>query len=188
MNTFAQAGIFLIQAIGGIYLFIVLLRLLLPLVRADFYNPLSQFVVKATQYPLIPLRKLLPTVGRFDLACFVLAVVLQLLIYMLIISMQGIAITHIGALLLLSIVALVDRLLDIYFFGIIVLIIISWVAPHSHHPALSLVRQIIEPFMAPFRRLLPPMGGLDLSPMLAVIAIYVLRIFLSAFQQWLVGG
>ncbi len=188
MNTFAQAGIFLVQSLGGIYLFVILLRLLLPLVRADFYNPLSQFVVKATHYPLLPLRKILPTIGRLDLACLTLAIALQLIMYILIISMQGHAITQPALLLIVSIVALLDKLLDIYFFGIIIVIIVSWVAPYSNHPALSLVRQVIEPVMQPVRRLLPPMGGLDLSPMLVILAIYLLRIFLSGFQRWLIGG
>lgn len=181
-NAFSESGIFLIQTFGGLYLYIMLFRLLLPLVRADFYNPLSQFVVKATQYPLAPVRKILPTVGRLDLACLVLAIAIQWAILCAIYAMAGAPYTIMG-LLVPSPFLLAYKLLNIFFYGIIGSIIISWVAPYSHHPAVSLIRQVTEPVMAPFRKVLPPMGGLDLSPMLAMAAIYVCQIFLRSLMS-----
>lgn len=188
MSTFAQAALFLLQAIGGFYLFILLLRLLLPLVRADFYNPLSQFVVKATNIPLTALHKVIPMAGRFDIACLLYAIAIQLGIFVAVLALKGLVGATLFQLLIVSLIGLADRVLDIYFFGILIVIIASWVAPYSSNPALVLVRQLIEPAMAPLRKILPSMGGLDLSPMIAILAIYVLRIFLGGIQQWLVGG
>jgi YggT family protein len=179
MNPLSQIALFLINFVGGFYVTILLLRLLLPLVKADFYNPISQFVVKATAPVLLPLRKVLPIFGRFDTNTFLITVIIQALLLWGIVSLQG---QHYPALTIAisSLVFLANSLLNIYFYGIIIIIIVSWVAPQSNHPALMLVHQIIEPIMAPLRRILPPMGGLDLSPMLAMISIYILRILLSS--------
>jgi YggT family protein len=179
MNPLIQIALLLLNVVGGFYITILLLRLLLPLAKADFYNPISQFVVKATGPVLLPLKKVLPTLGRFDTNILLVTVLIQAALLWAITALQG---SHYPTLTILisSLVLLANSLLNIYFYGIIIIIIVSWVAPQSNHPALMLVYQIIEPVMAPLRRILPAMGGLDLSPMLAMVAIYILRILLSS--------
>ena len=177
MSTVTEISIYLIQAIANLYLLIVLIRLMLQLAKANFYNPLSQFVVKATALPLTPLQKLFPPIKNFNSGCLVLALLVQL------VAIQASALVHSGTLIPIimslswAVVGIASLILSIYFYGLFIVIILSWVAPQSHHPAIALLWQLMEPVMAPFRRLIPPMGGLDLSPIVLFLLINVLRIF-----------
>lgn len=185
MNTFAQAGTFLVQSLGSLYLAIVILRFLLQLVKADFYNPISRFLVSATHLPSKPIRKLLPTYRSFDLASLVLALLVQWLIIQISASINGLGI--INPLLALSwgAVGIISLVLNIYLYGLLVIIIVSWVAPHSQHPVLALINQIISPVMEPFRRIIPSLGGLDLSPIFMFLVINMLQIFLHGIANFL---
>jgi YggT family protein len=183
MNTAAEILSYVLQTVFGLYLVCVLLRLLLQLSRADFYNPISQFVVRVTNPLLIPLRRVIPPLGRVDTATLVLALSVQLTAVLLVLMLYG----HgpggplrVLAWCLLGIGALVVKM---YFFAILALIIFSWIAPQVHHPALALLYQITEPVMGPFRRLLPPLGGLDLSPILVFVVINVLEILLRGLAR-----
>jgi len=169
---------YLLQTFLGLYLIAMLLRFLLQLVRADFYNPISQFLVKVTNPLVIPLRRVVPGFGGVDVASLLLAVLLQ---------MAGIAAMvylHFGGLppftLLLvgGVLGVVGLLVNIYFFALLAMIILSWVAAGSRHPAIYLLYQLTEPVMAPFRKALPPMGGLDFSPILVFILINIIQIAL----------
>lgn len=183
MGTFSEILRYLLQSALGLFLFAVLLRMLLQLARADFYNPVSQFVVKVTQPVLAPLRRLVPPVGRLDTASLLLATGVQVLSIMIALALLGFRPGNallIVAWALLGIAALV---VNMYFFGILALIIFSWIAPHSHHPALALLYQLTEPVMGPVRRLLPPVGGLDLSPILVFVAINVVEILLRGLAR-----
>ena len=156
----------------------MLLRFLLQLVRADFYNPISQFLVKATNPVVVPLRRVIPGVGGLDLASLLLAVVLQLLAIVALMLLNGLPLPNPLVLILWSILGIVGLLVNIYFFALLAMIILSWVASGSNNPAIYLLHQITEPVMAPFRKLLPPMGGLDFSPILLFILINVIQIAL----------
>ncbi len=177
MSTVTEISIYLIQALANLYLLMVLVRLMLQLAKANFYNPVSQFVVKATALPLTPLQKIFPPFKNLNNACLVLALLVQLL------AIQASALVYNGALVPIAsslswaVLGIASLILNIYFYGLFIVIILSWVAPRSHHPAIALLWQLMEPVMAPFRRLIPPLGGLDLSPIVLFLLINILRIF-----------
>ncbi|MGC3100104.1 YggT family protein [Pseudomonas aeruginosa] len=169
LNT---AAIYILQTLGSLYLLIVLLRFILQLVRADFYNPLSQFIVRATKPLLNPLRRIIPGFGGIDLASLVLAILIQLVLMILILMLMGYGVGgFIMQLLIWSIIAVTSLFLKVFFFALILSVILSWVAPGSYNPGAQLVNQICEPLLMPFRKLLPNLGGLDLSPIFAFLAL-----------------
>jgi len=174
MNGPTTAAVYVIQTLGSLYLLVVLLRFVLQLVRADFYNPLSQFIVRATSPLLMPLRRVIPGFGGIDLASLVLAVLVQLLLMVITLMLLGVGVGNLAQLLVWSLIGVSSLFLKIFFFALIVSVILSWVAPGTHNPAAHLVHQICEPLLAPIRRFLPNLGGLDISPIFAFIALNLL--------------
>ncbi|WP_433737636.1 YggT family protein [Pseudomonas putida] len=173
-----DAAIFVIQTLGSLYLLIVLLRFILQLVRANFYNPLCQFAVKATQPLLKPLRRVIPSMFGLDMSSLVLALLVQMALFAVILLLSGyeVNVLFLAPWALIGIFAL---FLKILFWAMIISVILSWVAPGSHNPGAELVQQITEPVLAPFRRIIPNLGGLDISPIFAFIALQLL-------QSWLI--
>lgn len=177
MDKLVQIAQLLITFASSIYIMIVMLRFLLQLVKADFYNPLSQFIVKATSPLLMPLRKIIPGFFGVDFASLVLALALQVLAIEALSFIAGKGSIPLLPVLIYSVFELIRLVLNIYFFAFIVLVIISWVAPQGgHNPAVALLSSITEPVLRPIRNLLPPMGGLDFSVMIAILLIYILKI------------
>jgi YggT family protein len=182
MSGLIEALIYIIQTLGSLYLLIVLLRFILQLVRADFYNPLSQFIVKATQPLLTPLRRIIPGFAGLDLASLVLAILVQLLLMIVTLTLMGINVGGvIPQLLVWSVIGVTSLFLKVFFFALIISVILSWVAPGSYNPGAQLVSQICEPLLAPFRKLLPNLGGLDISPIFAFITI-------NLIDRFVIGG
>lgn len=169
-----DAAIFIIQTLGSLYLLIVLMRFILQLVRANFYNPLCQFVVKATQPLLKPLRRVIPSLFGLDMSSLVLALLLQILLFAVILMLNGYQAFTV-LLLPWALIGIFSLFLKIIFWSMIISVILSWVAPGSRSPGAELVAQITEPVLAPFRRLIPNLGGLDISPIFAFIAIQLLQ-------------
>lgn len=166
----------LISFVFDMYIFLVLTRFLLQLVQADFYNPLSQFVVKATNPLLIPMRKLIPSPGSVDTAALVAVVALVVLKLVLLVMLTYGDLRVGPAVLLISAVKmLASTLLNYLFWAIILRIVLSWVSPDPRNPVTMVVSQLTEPVMAPMRKILPPMGGLDLSPILILLAIQLIQ-------------
>lgn len=182
MSGLNEALIYVIQTLGSFYLLIVLLRFILQLVRADFYNPLSQFIVRATHPLLKPMRRVIPSLGSLDLSSLILAIIVQLLLMAIVVVLMtgSMPAEFLLPMLVWSILAITSLFLKIFFFALIISVILSWVAPASHNPAAQLVQQICEPFLAPFRRLLPNLGGLDISPIFAFMAINLIDRFVIA--------
>lgn len=170
-------GLLLVNATAGFFLFIVILRFLLQAARADFYNPISQFVVKATNPVLIPIRKVVPGLFGLDFAAIVLAIIVELIAISLSLIISGYPIPIVNA-LVWACLGLVGLVLKLYFWGILIMVIASWIAPGNYNPALSLLQQLIEPVMKPIRKLLPDMGGFDISPIIAFLLIQVFEILL----------
>ncbi|MEJ2179927.1 MAG: YggT family protein [Gammaproteobacteria bacterium] len=168
---------FLIHTVFGMYLVAVMLRVLLQLTRADFYNPVSQFLVKVTNPPLIPLRRIIPGFMGIDFAAIVLLVVLKALEIFLIVLIKGVSI-KISGLVVISIAELLRLLINVYFFTILIQVVISWVNPGSYNPAVSLLYSINEPLLSRARRLIPPISGFDLSPIVVIILLQLLSILL----------
>jgi YggT family protein len=169
-----DAAIFIIQTLGSLYLLIVLMRFFLQLVRANFYNPLCQFVVKATQPLLKPLRRVIPSLFGLDMSSLVLALLLQILLFAVILMLNGYQAFTV-LLLPWALIGIFSLFLKIIFWSMIISVILSWVAPGSRSPGAELVYQITEPVLAPFRRLIPNLGGLDISPIFAFIAIQLVQ-------------
>lgn len=163
------------------YLTIVLLRFLLQLARADFYNPISQFAVKATNPLLRPLRRFIPGWGGIDGAALVLAVIIQAITFFLILFALNSSMPAINPLTLLSwsILNVLDLIVKIYFWSVIAVVVVSWIAPQSNHPAIQLVAQITEPVMRPVRSVMPSLGGLDLSPIIVFLILNVISVVID---------
>ena len=176
---FTDAGVFLINAIFGLYIFAVLLRFLFQLVRADFYNPLCQAIVTVTNPPLRPLRRYIPSLGGLDSASIVLLLVLQIANTWLITLVTG-AHPAISGLIVISVAELLSRTVWIFMGAVFIQIVLSWVAPGSYNPVTTVIDQLTDPLLRPARHLLPPLGGLDFSPMLVIIALQLILILAVA--------
>jgi len=172
------ALIYLVGTITDLFVAAILLRLLLQWVRADFYNPLSQFLIKVTNPVLIPTRRIIPSIGKLDTASVVVMLVLEL-IQLVIISQLSQANFPIQFLLLFAVKKLLVTLLVTYFVLIIARVIVSWIANQSRHPLIPLIYQLTEPVLKPFKKLVPPIGGVDLSPLFVLIALRFLLLLLG---------
>jgi len=159
-----------------IYTLLMLLRLVLQMVKADFYNPISQFIVKATNPVLMPLRKFIPGFFGIDFPAVVIAVFVQIIGVIL---LQWLSSDSVVAnpffYLILGIVGALSVLVSFYLFAILILVVISWVAPGNMHPGAQLLAQLTEPVMRPVRNLMPDTGGLDFSPMIVLFIIWILQ-------------
>ena len=178
MGAGTEISLYLVRNLGALLLLVVVMRGVLHTSRVNFYNPISQLIVRLTNPLLAPFRNFLPAAGRVDWAVVVLAVLVQSLILLAItvIAGDGWATPGLPILLVWGVIGVLGLLINLYFFILIAMIIISWVAPGSRHPAIELIWQVSEPVMAPVRSLLPNMGGIDFSPILLFIIINVVQI------------
>ena len=178
-----NALIMLFHALGWLYLLALLLRFLLQLARADFYNPISQAVVRVTDPLVRVFRTFIPGYRNIDFATLVLAFVIEGIAIYVLILLYGDSAPSIGFIVNWSVLGVVYFIIHIYWYAIIASIIMSFVMLFSGnmnpHPLLLLVWQLTEPVMAPFRKIIPPMGGLDFSPILVFILIRFILIFLD---------
>jgi len=170
---FSNAGVFLIDSLFGLYICAVLLRLLFQVVRADFYNPLCQAIVTVTNPVLRPLRRYIPALLTIDTASVVLILGLQLINTYLVALMVGVS-PNPGGLLVVAIAEVAHKTVWIFMGAVIVQIVLSWVAPGGYNPVIGVINALSEPLLRPARRLLPPLGGLDFSAMVVVIALNLL--------------
>ena len=173
-----RALIYIIETIASLFTFILLLRFWLPWVGADFRNPISQGILKATSPLINPLRRFVPSIGRIDTATVLVAFLLQ-------------AITVVAVLLIMSdpvlprfvVVAAIFELLTLslhmFTFAIILKIVLSWIAPGTYNPATALLTDLTDPILRPLRRYIPPVGGFDVSPIFAIIILGALSILLE---------
>lgn len=194
-QSVGNAGVFLVMTLVNLYLFLVMLRFILQFSQADFYNPISQAIAKATSPLVNPLQKALKPIGRISIATLVIAFFVKLVGIALVFMIAGDGVPPAMNLILGALTGVITTLLDIYFYALIGSIILSWVAPHSSHPGAMLVYQITEPVMSPVRNILPSMGGLDLSPIFVFIGINVIEIMVmgtlgqaSGMPRYLIAG
>ena len=180
MNALGNIGSLLVSTLGTLYMMAILLRFLLQISRADFYNPITQMIVRATDPGVQLFRRFIPGYKGVDFATLVFAILVESVLICALIFMAGFDLPGVGLILTWAVAGILNFILDIYFWSLLVSIVSSFIAPFSEHPALVLVRQLTEPVMAPFRRLLPSMGGLDLSPIFVFLSIQILKILLVA--------
>lgn len=179
MGVVSSTAALIINALGGLYLLAILLRFLLQIARADFYNPVSQAVVRVTD-PMVRLfRNFIPGYKGIDFSCLALAMVVQAIAISVLIMLYGSSIPSVGFVITYALVGVIYFIIQIYFYAIIASIIMSFVmlfsGNTSPHPALRLIWQLTEPVMAPVRRVIPPMGGLDFSPIFIFIFIGLIQ-------------
>ncbi len=178
-NYVGNAATFLVDTVFGLYILIVLLRLLLQWVQADFYNPLSQFIVRATQPVLRPLRRVVPGYAGIDLASVALLVGLQFVALWLSSAFLGYSARPAG-LLVLTVAELLSLTTKVFLFSILIEVVLSWVNPGARNPIIAVLHSLNRPLLGPARRLLPPMGGLDLSPLVVLVVLQLVTILLVA--------
>ena len=183
VNTFSNIGVFILATLGILFLFTVLLRFMLQLARADFYNPLSQGIVKVTNPLLRPLRKVVPGLFGIDMASLVLALLVGWVMIMGAGFLAGAGLLNPLSALLWSFLGCIMTLVAILFVGMLISIVVSWVAPQSSHPALVLLRQLLEPLYAPVRKVIPPLGVIDISPIFIFILLTVADKLLVGFAR-----
>lgn len=179
--------VFLVQTLFGLYTAVVLLRFLLQWFRADFYNPISQFVVKVTTPVLRPLRQLIPGYGGMDLAALALAWLVKSLELAIVALILAPGTNPLGA-LAWALPELVHLTINIFIFAVLIRVILSWLNPDPYHPVAGLLATLTEPIMGPARRALPPIGGLDLSPILVMIGLVLLQMLLIPPLSLLTGN
>ena len=179
--------VFLIQTLFGLYIAVVALRFLLQWVRADFYNPISQFVVRVTTPVLRPLRRIVPGYGGLDLAALVLIWLLSAVELGLMALVVGLDRSLFGA-FGWAIPSMVELFINIFLFAILIRVILSWVNPDPYNPATALLDRLTAPVMRPAQRVIRPIGGIDLSPMLVMIGLVLLNMLLIPPLKWLVAS
>ena len=176
----ALAQIF--NTIAGLYLLLVVERFLLQLAKADFYNPISQAVFRATDPVVRVLRSFIPGYKGVDFSSLILAFIVQFIAISVTILLYGGAIPSVGFIITWSFIGVLNFIILFYYYALIASIIMSFVMMFSGnmnpHPILLLVWQITEPIMAPFRKVIPPMGGLDFSPIFIFLIIGLIRNFI----------
>lgn len=180
MEYLSNSGVFLIHTLFGLYILIVMLRLLLQCMRADFYNPFSQFLVKATNPPLLPLRRIIPGFWGIDMAAVVLAYLLTMTEIALVSTLGHGGIPAIIGLCIMAFADLLSLTINIFLFAILIQIVLSWVSPQTNNPITNLLYSLTEPILGRARRIIPPFSGLDLSPILAIIFLQLLKMLLVA--------
>ena len=174
MNPF----VFLIDILLHLYMTALMLRIILQWVRADFYNPVSQFIVKITNPPVKPMRKIIPGLWGIDMATLVIVLLLSLLKTVVVYGPVPVEILIIKAL-----IETINLSLSIFLYAIIIQAVLSWVNPDPYNPVIGLLNSITWPILKHFKKLIPNMGGFDISPIFAIIAI----MFVQQSIHYIVG-
>jgi len=175
------ALIFLINTIAQLYLFVLLLRFWLPFLRADFRNPIAQGVLRLTSPLIVPVRRVVPPIGRLDTATVIVAFAIQCLTIYAILTISG-ASSPFTPIAVTSLVDLILLTLNLFKFAIFIFVILSWVAPGTYNPVTAFIGMIVQPVLRPLRGLIPPIGMLDLSALIALIALQATTIFVATLR------
>jgi len=178
-SNVASALVFIVNALTSLYLLVLVLRFWLPWLRADFRNPLAQGILKLTSPVIIPLRRIVPSFGRLDSATILVAFVIQYAAIWLILLILGTS-AGIGDIAITALVKLAMLSINLFMFAIFVRIILSWISPGQYNPATAIIGTLTEPVLRPFRRFIPAIGGIDISPIFAII-------FLGAAARLMMG-
>jgi len=169
---------FIVKTLLELYIITFFLRFILQWVRADFRNPISQFLVRLTNPLVIPIRRLIPSIGGLDTATISIILLLELTLTIVLINLTCMGEPHFIQIIGLTLLRIVYLMLRIYLFIILIYVVMSWISPGTYNPAASLLASIATPVLKPLRRLIPPIAGLDLSALFALIAIQALTMLL----------
>ncbi len=175
----SDAALFLVDTILGIYILLVLIRFLLQLVRADFYNPISQFIVRATNPPLVRLHRFIPGLWGVDLAALLLLIAMEAIRISFTAMLLG-YIPRLAGIIFLSLGELARLAVYTIIFSIFIRALLSWFSSELHHPLKKLLHSFTEPMLRPVRRIVPAGSGIDISPIVVFIALtLVLKLFVN---------
>ena len=189
---------FILGTLFNLYATVVAVRFVMQVVRADYYNPISQAIVKLTDPLLVPLRRVIPSIKRYDSASFLLVFVillLKILVFKLL-SLgympalgQSLIVDSLGSaqIVILAFLDLIHLFFNVFIFALIIQAVMSWIPGAAGNPVHSLVSSIGDPVTRPLRKLIPPMGGLDLTVFFTIIGLFALRIFLLGSLRQLFG-
>lgn len=171
-----NAGVFLVQTICDLFLFIVMLRLLMQMVRVNFYNPMCQFVVKATNPILLPLQRVIPRFANVDLATVLVLLLTNLFKFSALILLNNIDFPPFLHVLTWAISDITLLAFNIFFYSIIIRMLLSWINPTRHNPTAEILHSITEPLLSPIRKKIPVIAGLDMSPFIVLILLQLVKI------------
>ncbi len=174
MSSILQALGFLVNMVFTLYLVAIGLRFLLQWVKADFYNPVCQFLIKVTNPVLVPLRRLVPGLFGLDIAALLLMLIVQILALGILAILAQYPLTWF--IVIVALVKLVLLFIHLYFFAIILRAVSSWFNPNPYHPMTQLLIKLTEPLLQPARRVIPLIGGIDLSPVAVLIILQMIAI------------
>jgi YggT family protein len=162
--------LFLVKTLSDLYLLTFVMRLALQAVRADFYNPLSQFIMSVTNPLVVPARRILPSIRRFDFPTLVVLIVLEIVVTYVLVLIVGGPVT-VAQLLVWVFWRLVYLTIWTYVICLFVYVILSWVAQAHYSPIAMLLGQVVEPLLRPVRRLLPATPGIDISTLIVGVLL-----------------
>jgi YggT family protein len=174
----SAALFFVVKTLLNLYLMAYILRFLLQWLRADFHNPLSQFILRITDPVVRPLRRVVPGWRGLDMSSVVALLLLQLLVTALLLFMATGSVVGAGMLLYYAVLRIIVGVIQLYFVVILAHVVISWVSPGHWNPLISVLHSLADPVLRPLRRVLPPIGGLDLSPLFLLIGLQALLIMI----------
>ncbi|RLA30497.1 MAG: YggT family protein [Gammaproteobacteria bacterium] len=176
-----QALYFIVKTLAQLYLLLLLLRFWLPWFNVDFRNPMAQGVLRLTSPLIAPLRRFIPPAGRLDTATILVALAIEYLLVVFLLSIRGISVGFVP-IAATAFFELVILSLNLLFFVILIRIVLSWVAPGNYSPVTAMLNALAEPVLRPFRRMIPPIGGLDISPIFAIILLQAAIIILQTYK------
>ena len=179
MSVGAKIAVLLVDVLFSLYIATILLRLLLGFSRADFRNPLSQFLVKVTNPVLVPMRRFIPAIGSIDTSAVILAYVLTLIKSSLLLLLASVPLQF-PAILFFAFGELLQTIIWIYIFALILQAVISWVGNTNGNPIIPLVNSLTNPLLRPIRKVVPLIGMMDLSPMVAILGLNILLIIVTS--------
>ncbi|MBT8081513.1 MAG: YggT family protein [Gammaproteobacteria bacterium] len=176
-GNIASALVFIVNALVQLYVLVLLLRFFLPWAGADFRNPIAQAILRLSSPVVVPLRRIVPPIGKVDTATLLVAFAIEYLKILVLAAILGVtAMATIANIAVTALVNLVILALNLFTFAIIIQVIASWIAPGGYNPAFALIHSLTNPVLRPFRRIIPSAGGIDLSPLFAIITLQALRI------------
>jgi len=181
LNILQQIGVLLIDTLFSLYIGAVILRMLLGYVGANFYNPLSQFLVKITNPVLIPLRRFIPSIGKIDTSAVVLALGLTI-IKIILLSLVVMGNVNIISIIIASIIDLIKVIIWIYIISLLVQAIMSWIGSAHGNYVTPLIQSLTTPLLRPIRNVIPYISGMDLSPLVAILILNILLIIIEGLR------
>ena len=179
-SALTDIGMTIVQPLFSLVMLLIALRFLAQLCGVSGYNPISMTLRRVTNVIVLPLSRLLPSGNRFSPGALIALILIQMAFIALMLGLVGqLDAFNVLQALIWSALGAAGLLVSVIFYSVIAMIVVSFLAPQSSHPAVEFIWELTEPVMAPLRQVLPPMGGLDFSPIILFIALNVIRVSLG---------